>query len=72
MMRRWAGCRAPTNRASRCNIEIPKMMADFLATARYVRNCPDSAGKLGAVGFYRVEILINGKLAETREFKVEK
>jgi len=32
-------------------LEQPKMMADFVATARYVRNRPDSTGRLGAVGF---------------------
>lgn len=32
-------------------LEPPKMMADFLATARYVKNRPDSTGRLGATGF---------------------
>ena len=32
-------------------LERPKMMADFLATARYVAGRPDSTGRLGAVGF---------------------
>ena len=32
-------------------LEQPKMMADFLATARYVKDRPDSTGRLGAVGF---------------------
>lgn len=32
-------------------LEQPKMMADFLATARYVKGRPDSTGRLGAVGF---------------------
>jgi len=32
-------------------LEQPKMMADFLATARYVSGRPDSTGRLGAVGF---------------------
>jgi len=32
-------------------LEQPKMMADFLATARYVKNRPDSTGRLGATGF---------------------
>jgi carboxymethylenebutenolidase len=32
-------------------LEQPKMMADFLATARYVKGRPDSSGRLGAVGF---------------------
>jgi len=32
-------------------IDQPKMMADFLATARYVKNRPDSTGRLGATGF---------------------
>jgi carboxymethylenebutenolidase len=32
-------------------LEPPKMMADFVATARYVKACPDSTGRLGAVGF---------------------
>jgi len=32
-------------------LEQPMMMADFLATARYVSGRPDSTGRLGAVGF---------------------
>ena len=32
-------------------LEQPKMMADFVATARYVQTRPDSTGRLGAVGF---------------------
>ena len=32
-------------------LEQPRMMADFLATARYVKGRPDSTGRLGAVGF---------------------
>ncbi len=32
-------------------LEQPKMMADFLATAHYVKNRPDSTGRLGATGF---------------------
>ena len=32
-------------------LEQPKMMADFLATARYVKGRADSTGSLGAVGF---------------------
>jgi len=32
-------------------IDQPKMMADFLATARYVKNRPDSTGRIGATGF---------------------
>ncbi len=32
-------------------VDQPKMMADFLATARYVKNRPDSTGRLGATGF---------------------
>jgi carboxymethylenebutenolidase len=32
-------------------LEQPKMMADFVATARYVKGRPDSTGRLGAVGF---------------------
>ena len=32
-------------------LEQPKMMADFLATARYVKGRQDSTGRLGAVGF---------------------
>jgi len=32
-------------------LEQPKMMADFIATARYVKGRPDSTGRLGAVGF---------------------
>lgn len=32
-------------------LEQPKMMADFIATARYVKGRPDSTGRLGATGF---------------------
>jgi carboxymethylenebutenolidase len=32
-------------------LEPPKMMADFIATARYVKERPDSTGRLGATGF---------------------
>ena len=32
-------------------LEQPKMMADFVATARFVKGRPDSSGRLGAVGF---------------------
>ena len=32
-------------------LEQPKMMADFIATARYVKDRPDSTGRLGATGF---------------------
>ena len=32
-------------------LEQPKMMADFLATARYVKNRSDSTGRIGATGF---------------------
>jgi carboxymethylenebutenolidase len=32
-------------------LEQPKMMADFIATAQYVKGRPDSTGRLGAVGF---------------------
>ena len=32
-------------------VDQPKMMADFLATARYVKTRPDSTGRLGATGF---------------------
>ncbi|MBI2187257.1 MAG: dienelactone hydrolase family protein [Acidobacteria bacterium] len=32
-------------------LDQAKMMADFVATARYVKNRPDSTGRLGAVGF---------------------
>ncbi|OFW00911.1 MAG: hypothetical protein A3I61_03875 [Acidobacteria bacterium RIFCSPLOWO2_02_FULL_68_18] len=32
-------------------LEQPKMMADFLATARYVKSRPDCTGRLGATGF---------------------
>jgi len=32
-------------------VDPQKMMADFVATARYVKGRPDSSGRLGAVGF---------------------
>jgi carboxymethylenebutenolidase len=32
-------------------VDPQKMMADFVATARYVKGRPDSTGRLGAVGF---------------------
>lgn len=32
-------------------LEQPKMMADFIATGRYVKGRPDSTGRLGATGF---------------------
>jgi len=32
-------------------LDQAKMMADFVATARYVKGRPDSTGRLGAVGF---------------------
>jgi carboxymethylenebutenolidase len=32
-------------------LEPPKMMADFIAAARYVKARPDSTGRLGAIGF---------------------
>ena len=32
-------------------LDQPKMMADFIATAQYVKARPDSTGRLGAVGF---------------------
>jgi carboxymethylenebutenolidase len=32
-------------------LEQPKMLADFLATARYVKGRPDSTGRIGVTGF---------------------
>ena len=32
-------------------IDQPKLMADFIATARYAKTRPDSTGRLGTVGF---------------------